>query len=140
MITETYSHPLYFLSKLGILTQISASNLDLSTKSNSKSLKDWILSSKGERISKKALNSLTKAYSEYDIYPDSSLCFLSFSIIKSVWACNFWFCWAKIFSAVISIVFIQVFMKNKQYFSGSVYFLLRKSREKAVRIELFLIA
>ena len=40
IITETYSHPLYFLSKLGILTQISASNLDLSTKSNSKSLKD----------------------------------------------------------------------------------------------------
>ena len=140
MITEIYSHPLYFLSKLGILTQISALNLDLSTKSNSKSLKDWILSSKGERIWKKALNSLTKAYSEYGIYPYSSLCFLSFSIIKSVWACNFWFCWAKIFSAVISIAFIQVFMKNKQYFGESVYFLLRKSREKAVRIELFLIA
>jgi len=67
MITETYSHPLYFLSKLGILTQISASNLDLSTKSNSKSLKDSMLSSKGERISKKALNSLTNAYSEYGI-------------------------------------------------------------------------
>ena len=139
MITKTYFHPLYFLSKLGILTQISASNLDLSTKSNSKSPKDWMLSSKGERISKKALNSRTKAYLEYGIYPYFSLCFLSFLIIKSVWACNFWFCWAKIFSAVISIVFIQVFMINKQYFGESVYFLLRKSREKAVRIELFLI-